>query len=464
MVDENLNISIESARAFFKRAEEVASADNFDYAIELYIGGIKKWPEAIEEGHQPLMKLALLRSATGGKKPSIKDRLTKKDGKDAIDELAYAEYLLAKDPDNINYAEMVINAARKGGYNKLVAWMSRRLLSHLKSMDKRPYSTLMTLIDSFAGIELYEEAVLACRMAKEAKPSNLELDDEMKNLMAKQTILKGRYDSDEGFTKSIKNREAQEALQQKDAIHKTVDFKTKEVQELEMALNKTPNSQSVRLEYAKKASKLGDAKLFMDVCKKLDNWYHEDHDFSYQKMLGEIIISNLRDKIRTLKHSINENGKDEKSIARLRELTNKLFEAEIQHFKGCVENYPTELKYTYELGTRLMHKKQFDEAIPLFQKSQKRPALKVASMNMLGMCFFNKGWFSDAIDIFTDALKNHPSTDDDIYKETRYNLARAFEHEGKLEDALEIYRRLAQLDFSFRDVSERVNKIRENLG
>ena len=38
------DIALSKARAFFERAEEVASTENFDYAIELYLDGINFWP------------------------------------------------------------------------------------------------------------------------------------------------------------------------------------------------------------------------------------------------------------------------------------------------------------------------------------------------------------------------------------------------------------------------------------
>ncbi len=45
-------------------------------------------------------------------------------------------------------------------------------------------------------------------------------------------------------------------------------------------------------------------------------------------------------------------------------------------------------------------------------------------------------------------------------KDLRYNLARSYEEDGTVEKALEGYRKLAQLDFGFKDVRDRVNKLR----
>jgi len=86
--------------------------------------------------------------------------------------------------------------------------------------------------------------------------------------------------------------------------------------------------------------------------------------------------------------------------------------------------------------------------------------LKVKSLNLLGMCFFNKSWYPDAIDVFETAIKLHVN-EDEMYKELRYNLARACELDSRTERALTIYRKLAQLDYSYRDVAVRVNRLRD---
>ena len=81
-------------------------------------------------------------------------------------------------------------------------------------------------------------------------------------------------------------------------------------------------------------------------------------------------------------------------------------------------------------------------------------------MNHIGLCFFHKDWMNDAIDVFSQALEEREVKDDSMGKELRYNLARAYEAQGNTENALDIYRRIAQSDFGYRDVSERVARLR----
>lgn len=71
-----------------------------------------------------------------------------------------------------------------------------------------------------------------------------------------------------------------------------------------------------------------------------------------------------------------------------------------------------------------------------------------------------KGWLADAIDVYNQAIESYEIKDDATGKELRYNLARAYEQQGQTDKALEIYRKIAQSDFAYKDVSQRVDKLR----
>lgn len=57
-------------------------------------------------------------------------------------------------------------------------------------------------------------------------------------------------------------------------------------------------------------------------------------------------------------------------------------------------------------------------------------------MDKIGLCFFLKGWYSDAVDIFTKVIDAYEIKDDDTAKELRYNLARSLEEHGDKDKAL----------------------------
>lgn len=176
---------------------------------------------------------------------------------------------------------------------------------------------------------------------------------------------------------------------------------------------------------------------------------------------GLIKIKQIKRKIRQAKSALEANTNDEQARSEVVQLVGKLKDVELDHYRLCVENYPTDLQLKYEYGTRLLQNNRSDDAIPFFQEAQRDPRNKIAAMNKIGLCFFTKNWFSDATDIFTQAMGLHEIKDDGISKELRYNLARSYEENGDTQKALEIYRKIAQLDFGYRDVHQRVDNLRK---
>ena len=58
------------------------------------------------------------------------------------------------------------------------------------------------------------------------------------------------------------------------------------------------------------------------------------------------------------------------------------------------------------------------------------------------------------------ALQNEVTLHKYVQKEEERKIVRALEQQGQSSEALEIYRKLAQLDFGYKDVRQRVDKLR----
>ena len=192
----------------------------------------------------------------------------------------------------------------------------------------------------------------------------------------------------------------------------------------------------------------------------LEEAYQSRDDFSFKEKAGQVRIRQAKRKLRAAKKRLQTQPDSPEAKAGVEESAAALKHIERQHYRLCVENYPTDLAAKYEYGLRLMRNEQYNEAIPLFQDAQKDPRRKVSSMDKIGYCFFMKGWYADAIDVFNRAIESYEIKDDAIAKELRYNLARAHEAQGENERALDVYRKIAQLDFGYKDVSERVDRLR----
>ena len=459
-------ITLSKARAFFERAEEVASTDNFDYAIELYLDGLRLSPDALEDGHGPLRQLALIRQCKGGKKPSLiesKVRIMK--GKTPLEKMLNAEYLMAKDPDHLPYAEALLTAAVEGGYFRTAEWIAHIVFEANKVSDKSErvrFETFILLKDTYQKMQMFTNAVVACQSALQIRPHDGALQDELRDLSASMAMKKGKYETAKTFRESIKDREEQTKLHSQENVVKSVDVKKEAVERALKKIREGHETVTNILELAGAMFALETEKGEEDAIRVLDNAYAKTNDFTFMRRLGEFRMKQLRHQIRRVADQIQKEPQNELLSKQLQQLQHQFDEVELEHFKKCEHNYPTDMRMKYEYGRTLIKAQRFDEAIPMFQESRKDPRLNVASMDKMGLCFLLKGWEDDAVDIFQQALENCVNKDSAVAKFIRYNLARAYEASGEPEKALELYRKLAQTDFSYKDVGQRIDFLRKN--
>jgi len=450
------------AKAFFERGEEVASTDNFDYAIDLYLEGLKLSPDALEEGHTPLRRLALMRQGKGGKKPSMMEKVKRKKAKTPLEEMLAAEYLLAKDPDHLPYAQDMLKAAVAGGYLQTAEWLALLIFDANHSSEKPSFDTYIMLKDAYVKMQMFTKAVAACQHAIELKPNNAALRDELRDLCASMTMEKGKYGQTQDFRDSIRDRDAQEMIQHQESLVKTVDYKQQAVAQARKKIEDGYTTTTNYLELADALFVLETDPAEAEAVKVLQTAYDESKDFTFQKRLGEFRIKKLKKQMRRIAQQLRSKGDDPGLRQQLTTLSQQLDQTELDHYNQCQQNYPTDLRFKYEYGRCLLKAQKYDAAIPLFQESQKDPRLKLASMDKMGVCFLLKGWTEDAVDIFQSALEHCVNKEGAIAKDIRYNLARAYESNEQTDKALEMYRKLAQTDFSYKDVGQRIDNLRKN--
>lgn len=452
--------ALTTARAFFDKAKKAVETKNYDYAIELYLDGLRFAPEALEEGHLPLCEVGLQRRGKGGKKPSMVDRVKRLRGKTPLDQMLNAEYLFAKDPDHLPYAEAFLKAAVDGGYHQTGGWIANLIFQTNNAMEKPSLQTYLLLKRSYTAMGQFDKALAACQRAVRMKPDDKDLADEFKNLSAELTMATGKYDMEGDFRQSIRNRETQAKLYSQDRAIKTKDYRLSAVEDARAAYAKDPDSPKTIFDLADALADLGEEDAENEAIGLLEDTGQSQQDFRYFKRAGALRIKQIRHKLRGAKRRLAKQPDDAPTAATVRELTERLNTVELEHYRLCMENYPTDTSAKYEYAVRLMQNERYNEAIPLFQEAQKDPKRKISAMAKIGYCFFAKEWYTDAIEVFARAIDAYEVDDDATAKELRYNLARAHEEQGDKARALELFRRIAQLDFGFKDVSDRVDRLR----
>lgn len=116
----------------------------------------------------------------------------------------------------------------------------------------------------------------------------------------------------------------------------------------------------------------------------------------------------------------------------------------------------------YNLGIAYKEMGLIDDAIKEFQTSKNDPKCIARSQSMLGICYMDKGLFPLAIEAFKSAIDNIPSRDE-AYWGARYDLAAAYERNGDVKRAFEIFSEIYGIDSKFRQVSEKIGSLKAML-
>ena len=316
MLEEN-NQASAKAKAFFEKAEKVVEIKKFDYAIDMYLEGLHYDPEALEQGHLPLIELALHRQGEGGKKASIMEKVKRLGGKTPLEQMLNAEYLFAKDPNHLPYAEVMLKAAVVGGYYKTAHWIANLIFQTNNTAAKPSLQTYLLLKDSYKTIGQFDKAVAACQHIVRLRPNDKELADEYKNLSAELTMARGNYESGGDFRNSIKDREGQEKLQSQAGIVKTEDYRFNAVEDARKKIAQNPDSSANIFELADTLADMDNDKDENDAIALLEHTSEAKSDFSFKRRAGQIRIKHLRRKIKETKDLLEANPDDQQNMVEL---------------------------------------------------------------------------------------------------------------------------------------------------
>jgi tetratricopeptide (TPR) repeat protein len=139
----------------------------------------------------------------------------------------------------------------------------------------------------------------------------------------------------------------------------------------------------------------------------------------------------------------------------------KDFAEMLAHFRQKVsENIDVEDSAShYDLGVAFMEMGLVDEAIAEFQVALRGGANALATLELLGQCFVDKGQYAVASRVLDRALKLPTAADGDLVG-VLYLLGRVDEATGESARAMEFYERVVSVDIRFRDTSARIERLR----
>ena len=452
------------ARRFFDHAETVAEAKNYDYAIDLYIDGLKHDPDNMPR-HEQLLEVAKRRKVAGGKKASLKDKL-KSSGSDPVSKMLDAEKIWAMDfADPALMREFMKKAVEADeaepslNLGEVAHWIGSMALDipGLKPKVKE----FIQVRDLFARLGEYDKAVEACKKALRLDIGNQQIMSELKNLEAERYSRKNTENSEGGdFRGNIKDAEfAQEAQQ----------GNTRAVSAVDAAIEKRRSEYEENPEDVDLLGKLVDALLKKEeyaeeeeAIKLLHRAHDDTGQYRYKMRAGDVKMKQFNRELRDLKKNLQVAPGDEYFEGRLKETLQEKQDFELGEYQERMKNYPTDLKVKYELGKRMYQAELIDEAIGLLQDAKREPKSKSSAILLLGRAFLKKGWMDEAIDTFAEGIEVHQDPSDSLGKELRYDkmvaLLAAAAKSKKLEQAEEansLASEILQADINYKDIKQK---------
>ena len=447
------------AQAFFKQGRTVAQAGQFDYAIEMYLQGLKLDPEAVAE-HQALREISLKRKASGGKDIGGMKKMTMRYGKVDLDNVILAEKFLSYDPGSTGRMLELMNHATEAGCFDTVRWIAPMLLRANIDGGKPEVGKFLALKDAYMRLRDWKHATDAAQHALRLRPQDMDLQAEVKNLSAKQTLDEGGYEKEGDFRKSIRNSDEQQRLMNEDKDIRSMDALSSMIESARAEQRREPNEPGKVTKLVDVLVKTEQSEYENEAIELLDTYYQKTGQFRFRFRVGQIKMQQLKRMYRSLREELAKKPNDAETIKAYKEFVRDKAEEELKEFTLAAENYPTDLSLKFEMSRRLIELGKHSEAIPLLQQSVQDAKLRIEGTIELGKAFLAAEFLDESVDTLKGLSESYQLTGDTRFKEINYWYGRSLEARKDFADAIKCYSKVAMSDFNYRDVQARLKQLR----
>lgn len=462
--------SPENARKFFERAKTVHDATNFEYAMTLWLNGLRHDPRSMD-GLKAFFDSAhaFLNTKEGAKGPS-RDTLNQFSGRGDVDR--YLGFLLAagiKPTETGNWVKGA-ETGLKIGVRDPAAWLAQRGLL-AASNDKKPRKEyFVTLMEVLQNVEKYDLAIRAGEAAVRLDPADGRLAQRVKNISAESTMSRGGYDQTGqagGFRANIRDSAEQQRLEEESRIVKTEDVMERLITSTKVEYDAAPTDRPIIRRYLDRLMERGrpeDEKAAYEVAMRA---FTDTKEFSFKQRANAIKLRAAKRKLDKLRLAAEAPSADETSRAQYDTFRKQLDEAEMKDLEERAVNYPSDLTIQFELGRKYFDTNRWEEAIAKFQTAKNDPKQRARVLNYLGLSFQQIGWHDEAIETLRQAIEAHSTATDETGMTLRYGLmmslhSRAVDQSdlANAEEAYKIASSIAIQNISYKDIRARREEIK----
>ena len=436
-----------------EKADEAVKRKNYAFAVNLYGQLLSLQPDngAARAG----LRAALFRKAEQ-RKPSkliaglvggvslLTAKLSTSLGKHAAAAKSYERYL-ALDPRSEGINLKLARALEKAGFKQSA-------LSVFRAWAEQQPRCLEASRE--AGRLLYERGELEAALAMYEQALKVDPRDQdalraRKNLAAEGALKKSNIEKAQSSRELIKDKEGARKLERAQRLQLTAEEIEAELDEVEARLAKSPQDLDSLLRAAELYEMRRDPRGALDFLERARNLKPDDVAIGTR-------LADLR--MRTQEQMVEqaEARGDKSAAAAARKV---LAEMKVAEFRRRVAANPTDLGARFDLGTALFDLGDLDGAIAELQQAVKDPRRQIEALFTLGRAFRDKGLADLARTQFDKALSVAGGAAGRLGKELLYELGSLAERGGDGDAARRHFSAILELDWSYRDVADRVARL-----
>ncbi len=443
-------------KKFWFKALTAAQTDNPAYAIPLIQACLFECPEFLE-GRKLLRKCAL-QVTKGEKKRGIFGlntsgmsamKLQSQAKKDPLAVLPVIEKELEKDPANDALNDLLHDACVRLGFLETAAFALETVRQTNPENAKLMHKLAEFYIsnnDSTKAHEVYTGII-------KHHPTDGRAIKGAKDASARASMQKQRWDEKTDMRTLLRDAEESEAIEKAARTGLTREQLKERRNQIIDKYNADPNNLAVSKELA-------------NIYEQLEDWqnaytfYDWAHGLSHGDVALETKANAMKDlaleaELNHLQAAVNADPENAELRAQLEARRHERMVEKVAEAKQRVDQNPTDPQLRFELGRALYNAGDHSAAIPHLQQATRNPHIRTKVLLLLARAFKGKSMFDLAIKQLSDALADLNAMDG-TKKEVLYEKGMTHEDMGDKTAALECFKQIYEVDYSYRDVAQRV--------
>jgi tetratricopeptide (TPR) repeat protein len=461
MADNNKN---RIAADCWKKGNDAALSENFDYAIDMLSSSVKLVPDnrLYRETLRGVERKKYRDNKKGAKMAGLSIKTTQmsiakarhKEEWEKVDQLA--ESVLKLNPWHPQLNADMAEACNKQGYKDCAIFGYKTALAN--DPDNKEFNKALAYLLEEKGE--YMEAIECWNRIYKLEPTNGEARSKMTQLAAMKVMDRGGYQTAENL-KDVKTGYD---------YHAPGKMKGEEVEgpgmsleaDMQRAIRKNPADADL---YVKLADFYRRENRLQEAAETLETALSVKPSPNTREKLEDVQLDILRQNLGLAKQNASANPDDEIARKNSAELARELLNREIEVFSKRVESYPADRRLKFDLGQLFMRRQNFPDAIKLFQQAAGDSRIEGERLAALGECFVREKKGSLAIRNYELAVEKINAHDNaDVFKKVHYTLARLYEESGQREKAEAHYTEVLGVDYEYRDTLKRLEDLQAGGG